>query len=355
MASHPALQSVGRLAGGAALTAGVGTAYATGGAGTVQEGAAATLDMATPGIMESAMYGMAMHSPIRTGGLASGGLVGYSTFFSGFDPATDSSTFRRFSIGRAAGEVVSLAARGLRGLGLDTEFVQRATQFNKYGMGAFIDPKTELITSPNKFGAAVTKEGAKFPKSQSYRVGPSRFESAAEAKAKLSQAKPKAVFSGKPGFAKGGAESGLYKLMSTLSGRGYKMGEEGAEVAVEVVEETVGGNKLAMTKASGTVGKVFTGAGATALSVAARGVAAYEVLSIAKDAATYAIGQGYKSMVDSATQLQQRMGMENYMSGGYFNRAATSERQRVMQTMNRNRLAPRDQIFGNEAFYGHSM
>ena len=88
--------------------------------------------------------------------------------------------------------------------------------------------------------------------------------------------------------------------------------------------------------------------------LAFRGFAAYEVLSFAGKIGSHMAGEAYDSMVESADRLKRRTGSDHMMSGGYFNTATSTERQRAVQAMNENSLHPRSQMMGNEAYWMHN-
>lgn len=95
-------------------------------------------DAATPGAIESAGLGFMMNSHRK--GLQSGGMVGYSTFFTGYDPSRGHGTGRMLSLGRLAAGGVSVASQGLLQTPLGNydaaaKVLEPLTMTHKYGLG----------------------------------------------------------------------------------------------------------------------------------------------------------------------------------------------------------------------------
>ena len=141
-------------------------------------------------------------------------------------------------------------------------------------------------------------------------------------------------------------------LTGILGGLGY--GPDGGERG-SLTTRTIGDRRYGFFDAAGDSGgaNVMKGTAGRVLGKGIRMLGAFEVASLAVDAGTYALGEGYEAMVETTERLQRRVGADHSMSGGYYNRAASTERQRAVQSLNRNQLNPRTQIQGNEAYYAH--
>jgi hypothetical protein len=341
-------------------------------------------DAATPSLPESAALGL-MHKDIHKKGLQSGGLLGYQTFFSGYNPERGDGAARRLSIGRLAGQGVSMAARGLKQAGLAgtaaEEFLDRASMFHKHGLGAFVDPSEEIrsgagrqarqnmlgkakflsqngsaeYSTPGKnpgrrraalefaeggFGTGSIKSGPKLQPAPD--VDPSDVNISGSAAREIREKGRKAAFKA------AADDSWLYKIMGALGARGYS--DDGTKAAVEGVEETVDGKDYRMVAAAGDKGpNLISGRLGSYAGKALRMYGYYEVAKMAVDATTYAAGQAYESMVSSTEEMMRRVGRSETMSRGYYNRAAATERQRAVQELNDSTLNPRTQLMGNEA------
>jgi hypothetical protein len=142
-------------------------------------------------------------------------------------------------------------------------------------------------------------------------------------------------------------------LTGVLGGLGYD--DQGRSVGNLTREKFASGRVFGMESAAkGSGGAQFGGAAGRVLGKGVRFLGAFEIARLGVDAATYAMGEGYEAMVKTTERLQRRVGADHSMSGGYYNRAAATERQRAVQTLNSNRLNPRTQIRGNEAYYSHA-
>lgn len=341
-------------------------------------------DAATPSLPEAAALG-AMEPGLHKKGLQSGGLLGYKTFFSGYNPERGDGQARRLSIGRLAGKSVSMAARGLKQAGLAgtgaEDFLNRATLFEKHGLGAFVDPSEELVSGAGRearrgmigksrylaqhsgvtystagrnpgrrraaqelaaggYGTGNIKSGPKLQPSPG-------LDDVNDVKVAGSAVRKKGR---NAAFKAAANDSWLYKIMGALGGKTHNAA--GTEVVGEVVEETVDGSTVRAVAGMGEEGgNLISGRLGSYAGQAFRMAGYYEVAKMAVDATTYAAGQAYESMVSSTEQMMQRVGRSETMSNAYYNRAASTERQRAVRELNDSMLNPRTQLMGNEATY----
>lgn len=119
-----------------------------------------------------------------------------------------------------------------------------------------------------------------------------------------------------------------------------------ADDAIRVSGGRVGFNtaKRGYKVLGGTVGKALGGA--------FRGAAALTVLEMAGQAATFTATSAYRGLARVTERMQDRFNPST-MSAGYFNRAAATERSRAVQELNTSVLNPRSQLMSNEAYFYH--
>jgi hypothetical protein len=153
-----------------------------------------------------------------------------------------------------------------------------------------------------------------------------------------------------------GPASKFFKAITgILGGEGY--GKSGQTFKGRSVKRDIAGDTFKFLAGSGDSqgANLASGAAGRYVGAAFRGVAIYEAARLAGQGIAYAAGEGYEAMVETTTRLRRRVGQDDSMSGGYFNRAASTERQRAMQSLNENRLDPKTQLLGNEAAFGHKV
>jgi len=338
-------------------------------------------DMATPSLTTSAM--ISFMEPKHRHGLRSGGLVGYSTFFTGYDPSRGHSFARQVSLGRMGAKGVEMAAKGLMATPLGSSeaarYIAPFARAGKYGIAGAVDaavrgPGADLgeeavetaagAVNPQQlsmgFGQSATPDageqlsmfgdGGK-PKSKKTVVGPYSdwprgsqsvddvVEEGAEAATKTTSSSAGqrirkwlyGVFGG-TGFKEGGTKAAFRETSEEIAGMSFKM----------AAPEAGTGGALA---ASGSLGK-WAGR-------ALRGAGWFEVARMGVQAGSYAVNSAYESMVETTARLQQRVGHQQQMSPAYYNRAAATERQRAARELNESVLNPRTQLKGNEAAFYH--
>ncbi len=384
-----------------------------------------TYDAITPSLAESATLGAMTAS--HTQGLRSGGLVGYSTFFTGYDPDRDG-TARRLSMGRGAAQAVSASARALMHTGLQNtaagKYIEPFTMAHRYGVGGAMDAamrgpmgsassggittmgrsagktgtqtaglgafgknptltatqkgvggvptsggpagtvNTRTVTRPAPEYENIPTSGGPVRQRTGRNVNPLRGVSADEAT--LHATSNTGTKSRSAMVRSASADDLVFEaiddpkdkgfirkaLTGILGGMGYD--DEGRAVGNLTREQFDSGRVFGMESAAkGSGGAQFGGAAGRVLGKGVRFLGAFEIARLGVDAATYAMGEGYEAMVKTTERLQRRVGADHSMSGGYYNRAAATERQRAVQTLNSNRLNPRTQIRGNEAYYNH--
>ena len=363
-----------------ALAYGAGVPMASNAAGVDPE---ATYDALTPGAVSSAVYGLTTAS--HEVGLQSGGMAGYSTFFTGYNAETDG-IGRRLSLGRLAGEAVSKTAEGVLRTGLvnnDTaqDMLRRASHFDELGMGAFARYDKEAASKAGlQHQKTTTQSRGMFPGRDNLSRDPSWWSrlrdmrAAHQTSAMRGQAPGPLVQSwsieprdidvdsasiqksaqrvGKRAGAAKGAKSWAYKAMGLFGGAGYT---DQGKADYDVVTRTGPDGKdfKALKRTSNKGLTMLKGSAGRMLGAGFRMMGAMELGMLAADAVGYAAGAGYESMVETTTRLQRRVGGDNSMSGGYYNRAAVTERQRAVRTMNQNQLNPQTQMMGNEAAFMH--
>lgn len=373
---------------------GAGVPIASNAAGVSSE---QTYDAITPSAPESAMLGFmsASHST----GLQSGGMVGYSTFFTGYDPGRDGMA-RALSMGRLGGQAVSMSARAMKQLGFGgggtAGFIDKAAKFDQYGMGVFASKTPAEAFRMQGRGAGISNSAQQTVDSRIrslqyntqnlspnarrgalHRAAESLGRSSTPSRANLLTGDPDAIAKADQRdrlreAVRGGTmqsttktalrnatvegveeatESAAYRYgVGVAGGMGYK--DSGKAAANLVYDEDL--KRFVPKASSGSKGAtILSGNAGKFIGGAAKAVGAYEIAKIAVDAASYAAGKGYESLVETTTRLQRRVGADDSMSGAYYNRAAVTERQRAVQTMNRNKIAPRTQVMGNEAYYAH--
>jgi hypothetical protein len=160
----------------------------------------------------------------------------------------------------------------------------------------------------------------------------------------------RSVLSGRMGPETGG----WFKwLVGVLGGEGFTRG--GTKASFDVAEETIDGEtQLFRSPTSNSQGaRILGGPAGRALGAAARIGVGYEIARLGFDAATYAAGEAYESMVETTSAIRRRVGSDDSMSPAYYNRAAATERQRARQELNIRSLNPRTQLQGNEAAMAH--
>lgn len=392
-----------------------------------------TFGAVAPDPVTSAGIGMVTASHQK--GLQSGGMFGYSTFFTGYRPE-DHHAGRRLSIGRAAAETVSLAAEGLRrtplsGIDAVDEGLKRASKLSEYGMGVFGNIQStglqQFYGDPQGQGVGVVDEYAQqgrggrsvkgshraasiFTTESRPQSGSSTPEPAPGAENPVDSYRQQAGQPSTPRPPAGGAPvrsaddviseaaeqnaddtvdmiqnaevtgtrgasrvgtagspdarmpTGSSKnstlgrafrfLVGGLGGAGYNA--DGSTAVRQVYDETLGG--MVTVAEGGSEGATFMKSSAGRMIGSAFKFAGYaEAAQLAGQGISYAAGKGYESLVEATTRLQRRTGgAGEQMSTAYYNRAASTERQRAVQSMNSNKLNPRNQIMGNEAYFMHS-
>jgi hypothetical protein len=349
-------------------------------------------DAATPSAIESIGIGLLMNRHTR--GLQSGGMVGYSTFFTGYD-AERHGFGRKISLGRLGAQAVSASARGLMHTPLANSeraasVLRPLTMAHKYGVGGALSSvqlTDELAESAAesadvagrsrsffaRHGASPMTPGAEdiAPSPNATAMGPD-FDDAERIKASLRRGDVVASRSAQE-VGEEAAEIGsrsayasamrgqmdsktgrMFKwLVGVLGGEGFN--RAGTRASYEVAEETIDGTTQLFRRAGGsTAGAVALGGTAgRALGAAFRIGAGYEIARLAVDAGTYAAGEAYESMVETTSAIRERVGSDQSMSPAYYNRGAATERQRARRSLNLRSLNPRTQLMGNEASMAH--
>lgn len=398
-------------------------------------------DAATPSAIESAGLGFMMASHSR--GLRSGGLMGYSTFFTGYDPSRGHGTGRMLSLGRLGAQGVSVAARGLMHTPLGN--VDRAanvlrplTMAHKYGVGGAMhaiaqgpspipDPTPEALkagstgsmrhggrtagsstsaASSRSFmgaaresrtnvpfsmrtggtGAGARKYGAPSGRPSPYSQGPGvpassrKYDAPAGARSpyykggsgagasarKYNRPTGTTSFSDAAASARRSAREGAEEvaeaagktswgewIIGAFGREGYNKG--GTSAAFREVTEEIGDSAWRFPAAADdTAGALLAGGPAgRAMGAAFRIGVGYEAVRLGVDAATYAVGEAYESMVETTSAIRSRIGSDRSMSPAYYNRGAATERQRARRELNIRSLNPRTQLMGNEAAMAH--
>lgn len=396
----------------------VGAAYAGGtpmAANSMDMQTSELREVLTPSVLESAAFGF-MVAGHKTG-LQSGGLLGYSTFFSGYDPSQGHGMGRQLSLGRAAGGAVSAAGKALGKIpGLaGSKYIESMKSFHRYGMWSFNyqDGKGFDTATGQPLGGRQGTTAGHFkpvdnrgPRGRSHLAGRFGYDNAvimddshARARAmeefkndnrpyrkrhsdglkgswKVAQSQRKTSVAGAPfresakmkemkrnlagGRIKGsmsrGGPKGQGRILSHIASwfGGTGASKDGSEF--RLTTGTLGdGTKINIPgRGAGKGLNIMKGAGGKLVGRGFQFAAAYEVASFAARGIGHAVGAGYESMVESTERLRRKTGADQMMSGGYFNRAATSERQRAVQTMNTSTLHPRYQMMGNEAYWMHN-
>lgn len=323
---------------------GPGAAMASNATGVNMYGAA------LPSLPESMMLSALMSR--HKAGLTSGGMVGYSTFFTGYDPSQHG-MLRSLSIGRLAGQGVSAMARGLVSAGIGTTAFQdnvlKPLQYtHKYGLsGVLSSVSTKEYDAVYKeyVRAKVNRElpNLRFlNKKQGLGMSTKQLRKEAQRRGQIYAAAQTNV-------ALQGKFAARHKwLAGILGGIGF---DELGHAQTKWVEE---GGRRFMVSQAGSTGAVMTGRLGKFLGAGAKLSSGLMLASMAATATVDIIGAGYESLVRTNARLQERVGTKHTMSAAYFNRAAATERQRAMMTLNTNQLNPRNQLMGNEASFMHT-
>lgn len=307
--------------------------------------------------------------------LGSKGLLGFTTLFTGYDPQHGLGGLgRRMSVGRLALAGVELGAQGLLKTGMldGHRFENRvrlaATGAQRHGLLGIIGARgIDRPTSQDirEAGARASLDAQRrFYKNPESVIGgsPSRVEAARKAEQKVRAKKATAVRSAtrvSPDQKVRG-----WRFFSMFSGEGYDQRGRAFMHFVEDQGMAVPRPGAASPEQKGVI-RNTTGRGRKSQGMIARGragligggVRGLFLLGAAElglSAATNYAGRAYGSMVRTADSINERTGGgADYMSGAYFGRAAATERQRAVATMNENVLNPRTQLMGNEAFFAH--
>lgn len=371
-------------------------------------------DTLTPSVLESAAFGfLAAGKASGFGhrkGLQSGGLVGYSTFFSGYDPEMHGAA-RKYSLGRVGGAAVSAAGHALEKIpGLaGSRYIESMKSFHRLGLWAFnytdgkgfdtptgqpsampggakfsaIDPDSShgrsLLKETGQYDDSVIMTRANKKASSFKNTIAQRSAWQSTVKDLFRKGREQRNFTFSPMSRGKGANTALETLSNAVGNRPNNPIVGGAPNKggrmVSYIASWFGGTgatadgsemKLAYDKLSdGTTiaragrgakhgANIIKGALGRTVGMGFQAAAAYEVAKYAAKGIGYAVGKGYESMVESTERIRRKTGSDQMMSGGYFNRAATSERQRAVQTMNTRTLHPRYQMMGNEAYWMHN-
>lgn len=350
-------------------------------------------DAATPSAIESIGIGLLMNRHTR--GLQSGGMVGYSTFFTGYD-ADRHGLGRKISLGRLGAQAVSASARGLMHTPLANSdraasVLRPLTMAHKYGVGGAVDAAmrgpigSDDVLQPKakvSLGAAGGVGGKSMPASPD--VGPNRtvapshlrdfvgdeFDVPRSNRSRAASPKARVPYRsldpsdvddvvGVGRSASAAADVGedvsdVWRYtVGWLGGEGFTAGGTRAS-ARETVERIDGSAFRFFAAESGSQGaRVLGGPAGRALGAAFRIGAGYEIARLAVDAGTYAAGEAYESMVETTSAIRERVGSDQSMSPAYYNRGAATERQRARRSLNLRSLNPRTQLMGNEASMAH--
>lgn len=248
-----------------------------------------------------ALGGMFAFGKITKEGLHSGGLFGYSTFFSGYDPNGVTGTAgRRFSLGRVGGQTVSALGHVLSARGYGGSVSEQMKSFNRLGMMAFAGPD------------------------------------------------------GNPGLRKWTGWLGGITADGPLNHPAAKHAPRGKVISLmKDGVDTVLPNKVTQVGASKTGELLIKGRMGMAIGIASRLSMAAAIGQIVIAGASHAIGAAYGGLVQANRALSDRVGTSSQLSAGYFNQATATERQRAVMELNQNILNPRTQLMGNEASFSH--
>jgi hypothetical protein len=325
----------------------------------------------TPSVPESFMFG-AMASRHK-GGFVSGGMIGYSTFFTGFNPeAGYGGTMRSISAGRAAAGALSLAARGMRAAtteGSDAyHFFNRFAGMHKYGLqGALMyqseadfnkrmKPTLDKLKTRHRRAAISTLNTT----IQSVKVASPSISTAAPLTPKVSSlvgvldaADAKAAATTHKGADRliGKHMKGprnLLKGLSVFTGRGF----DGKNVKGKWILDETGARRFVSD--SGSKAAALGGAGGQMAGRLIRMGGWLQLGSMAATAAVDFAGDTYASMVRHTRHMQDKYNVHgNVLSPAYMSQAAVTERQRAQMELNTSILNPRTQMMGNEAGMYH--
>lgn len=287
-------------------------------------------------------------------GLRSAGLIGYSTLFTGYNPAAGAGRLRALSIGRAALKTGEWTARGLVHYGIGTTALKPWLELGKYGLGGVL-------------GSVSKAEYDKVFEEATGQIRKSR-RLAAERYVKRSGANPfgfrlpevdEAIsrLSGVP--AERAERLTAARLSRTTSGKIYRaltgwMGGKGfnargaLQTAYEFSETTGKYHPVPLAASGGNVARGTLGRMAGRL---VKGGMWLTAASLAVDAAVSVAGSAFESTVRTMQTIRDRTGTLHAMSPGYYTQAAVTERQRAVMELNNSVLNPRNQLMGNEAYY----
>lgn len=336
---------------------------------------------ATPSLPESAVLGVMLAKHEK--GLQSGGLVGFNTLFTGYDPSRGyGGLARRISAGRAAGGAISMTARGLRGLGVQSDILTKLSYADRFGLGGALS----AISADQMDDAwAGTRDHAAH-KMYERRAAPVRQAAADKIRAAAGITKPDPILrktvARETRVALDAIDSSVGKKSMTIADRytnrmmGLGAGRKTMDSRRGLFKFLMGGlggagytdaGKLSMSWSDEIDGFHFATAkegskGATMINgqygrLAGRAIKAggwMQLIGMGVDIATDFAGSTYSSMVRTANKYSDRYHNNgNIMSPAYMSQAAVTERQRAMMELNSSVLNPRTQLMGNEGYFYH--
>lgn len=326
--------------------------------------------------------------------LGSKGLLGFTTLFTGYDPQHGLGGLgRQMSVGRLALAGVELGAQGLLKTGmLDghrfENRVRLATQAQRYGLSGIIGARGIDFTPMGSIQGAADKASLDVQRSQYKKYAndegnlserrkqqtKKRMTAAAEVAAKPARRQRGSEYRKASVISSDNKVRG-WRFFGMFSGEGYDeygntnarfVRAAGTNMVVprpgRQAPDVMRTNSLSAGDLKGgtlqRVGQKSQGmiarGRAGLIGGGIRGLFLLGAAELGLSAATNYAGRAYGSMVRTADSINERTGGgADYMSGAYFGRAAATERQRAVATMNENVLNPRTQLMGNEAFFAH--
>lgn len=332
------------------------------------------MDAATPSLAESAVYGLAFQK--HDSGFQSGGLLGYSTFFTGY--RAGDGALRAMSLGRLGLSGASAAASALN----NVPAIQRSwlgrhlpamTKLNEYGVAGVVnslstdeyksqilDPVRNRIKDTHiaarNYGYSQAAKHARlnsalYATDATYRQHSRQYLQRHYGGKVEEFARRSATTAGENAMrtAIAGTNSGKWKMLAgALGGAGFD--SEGKNNSI--FEYDADTNRHYRKAAKGSTGASFAGKAGSILGKAVRVGALLEIGMIASDLLIDAAGSSYGSMVRVTNRMQERLNGSG-MSSAYFNQASSTERMRAMRDMNTSVLNPRNQLMGNESYFTH--
>ena len=287
-------------------------------------GAAASAGL--PGPISSLYYGAMLPGTRHKAGLQSGGMLGYSTFFTGYREGMGAG--RRMSVGRLAAKGVEMAGHVIGGQQWAQSeriggIAARMQVFGKYGVGAFAQAAAPMISA-----ADITS----ISKMTDIPMG----------------SRPPTPLMPKPNGAAAN-NSVVKKLMGFLGGTGYT--DQGDEAFGAIKNIVQNGRNISVLEASaGSVGATaLKGTMGKLLGASVKAGGYLQLAVMAANVAGRQLGAAYATAARVGDAVKRSS--DPRMSAAYMSGAANSERQRAMFELNSSVLNPRTQMMGNEASF----